>query len=123
MGYTVLKLNDKTGKILYGTYYLEFFEGPVYVDELDPDKKLNWVVKLTISPNHIELPTDINLEDHRLVRNDDYKSFSVKDAMSIQYSLMIKKFFEHPEQFKIEVSPKIPDGSPIGMDICNYNPN
>ena len=82
MGYTVLKLNDKTGKILYGTYYLEFFEGPVYVDELDPDKKLNWVVKLTISPNHIELPTDINLEDHRLVRNDDYKSFSVKDAMN-----------------------------------------
>jgi hypothetical protein len=35
---------------------------------------------------------------------------------------MIKEFYEHPEKFKLEVSPKIPDGSPIGSNICNYNP-
>ena len=45
------------------------------------------------------------------------------DAINMQYGVMIKEFYEHPEKFKIEASPKIPDGSPIGSDVCNYNPN
>ncbi|MBO6880090.1 zinc-dependent metalloprotease [Winogradskyella sp.] len=45
------------------------------------------------------------------------------DEMKMQYNFMIKEFYEHPEKFKIELSPKIPDGSPIGSDICNYNSN
>ncbi|WP_400078509.1 zinc-dependent metalloprotease [Winogradskyella sp. R77965] len=45
------------------------------------------------------------------------------DAIQYQYNLMINEFYEHPEKFKIEASPKIPDGSPIGSDICNYNSN
>lgn len=51
------------------------------------------------------------------------QKFLSKDATSIQYGIMIKEYFEHPEQYKLELSPKIPDGSPIGSDICNYNPN
>lgn len=43
-------------------------------------------------------------------------------ATDVQYGIMIKEFYEHPEKFKLEVSPKIPDGSPIGSNICNYNP-
>jgi len=42
---------------------------------------------------------------------------------SNQYKRLIKRFNEEPEEFKLEVSPKIPDGSPIGSDICNYNSN
>lgn len=76
MGYTVLKVNDSNGKVQYGTYYLEFFEGPIYIEELDPDKKLNAVVKLTISPTHIDLPSDKHLSDFKLVRND-YNSYVV----------------------------------------------
>ena len=49
------------------------------------------------------------------------QKFLSKDAMHIQYGMMIKEFFEHPEKFKIESAPKIPDGSPIGMDTCSYN--
>ena len=45
------------------------------------------------------------------------------DAIQYQYNLLIKEFYEHPEKFKLENSPKIPDGSPIGSDICNYNSN
>lgn len=45
------------------------------------------------------------------------------NSADIQFGFMIKEFYEHPEKFKIEVSPKIPDGSPIGSDICNYNSN
>ena len=37
-----------------------------------------------------------------------------------QYAILIKEFKEHPEKFKIENAPKIPDGSPIGSDYCNY---
>ncbi|BAO77195.1 zinc-dependent metalloprotease [Winogradskyella sp. PG-2] len=45
------------------------------------------------------------------------------EATQYQYGLIIKEFYEHPEKYKIESSPKIPDGSPIGSDICNYNSN
>ena len=45
------------------------------------------------------------------------------DAVKYQYSLIIKEFYEHPEKFKLKNSPKIPDGSPIGSDMCNYNSN
>ncbi len=38
-----------------------------------------------------------------------------------QYRIMIKEFKVHPEKFKSEASPKIPDGSPIGSGICDYN--
>jgi len=42
---------------------------------------------------------------------------------SSHYEMMINEFREHPEKFKIENTPKIPDGSPIGSDLCNYNSN
>jgi hypothetical protein len=40
-----------------------------------------------------------------------------------EYSRLIREFHEHPEKFKLKKSPKIPDGSPIGSDVCNYNSN
>ncbi|WP_430468301.1 zinc-dependent metalloprotease [Winogradskyella ouciana] len=45
------------------------------------------------------------------------------DEKKMQYNFMINEFYEHPEKFKIKASPKIPDGSPIGSGICNYNSN
>lgn len=42
---------------------------------------------------------------------------------SNQYKRLIKSFNEEPEEFKLEASPKIPDGSPIGSDLCIYNSN
>ena len=40
-----------------------------------------------------------------------------------QYGRLISEFREHPEKFKIEESPRIPDGSPIGTDLCSYTSN
>ncbi|MBO3117559.1 zinc-dependent metalloprotease [Winogradskyella sp. DF17] len=51
------------------------------------------------------------------------ESTNLPEAYTIQYKLMIKEFFENQEKFKVIPSPKIPDGSPIGSDVCNYNPN
>lgn len=45
------------------------------------------------------------------------------DAYKMQYALMMKQFNDKPDDFKLQSSPGIPDGSPIGSDICNYNPN
>jgi hypothetical protein len=55
LGYTVLQMNSKDGSLVYGTYYLQFFEGPIFVEELDPNKSINSVVKLTLRPAHIDL--------------------------------------------------------------------
>ena len=51
------------------------------------------------------------------------KGYSSDDASYMQYISMVKEFYEHSEKFKLEASPKIPDGSPIGSDICNYIPS
>ena len=40
-----------------------------------------------------------------------------------QYGLLIKQFKTNPEKFKVLASPKIPDGSPIGSDMCTYTSN
>ena len=37
-----------------------------------------------------------------------------------EYARLISEFREHPEKFKLESSPKIPDGSPIGSDTCSF---
>ena len=41
---------------------------------------------------------------------------------SNQYKRLIKRFNEEPEEFKLESASKIPDGSPIGSDMCSYSP-
>ena len=60
---------------------------------------------------------------NKAIRNISQENLSL-DMIKMQYNFMIKEFYEHPEKFKIEASPKIPDGSPIGSgDMCNYNTN
>ncbi len=39
-----------------------------------------------------------------------------KDATALEMVRRINNFYKHPEQFKVIATPKIPDGSPIGMD-------
>ena len=40
-----------------------------------------------------------------------------------EYLRKIKSFSEHPDQFILDKVPTIPDGSPIGMDLCSFKPN
>ena len=49
-------------------------------------------------------------------KRKDYKL----SKYSSYYIRMIKDFYEDPEKYKIKESLKIPDGSPIGTDNCNY---
>jgi len=56
------------------------------------------------------------------IRDIALTSFSL-DAYKMQYNLLIKQFTDNPKDFKLPSSPGIPDGSPIGSDICNYTSN
>jgi hypothetical protein len=45
------------------------------------------------------------------------------DVYAKEFLRQIHNFMEEPEEFELYSTPKIPDGSPIGMDECSYNPN
>lgn len=80
-GYTVLQLNTKDGNLAYGTFHLEFFEGPIFIEELDPDKRLGTVVKITIYPVEYKFPYDgVRNEkgpDYKLIK-EDFDSYVVE---------------------------------------------
>ena len=71
----------------------------------------------------------------KAIANDFLKNFEKRFATVLsagafkqeiymnQYNNMIAEFYKHPEKFELENAPKIPDGSPIGMDTCSYNSN
>ena len=42
-----------------------------------------------------------------------------KDALGMEMVRRIDNFYAHPSQFKVLAAPKLPDGSPIGMDCMN----
>ncbi|MBA6153642.1 zinc-dependent metalloprotease [Gelidibacter maritimus] len=52
------------------------------------------------------------------------KNFSDKkrdvNPYAAQYVQMISELREHPDKFKLESAPRIPDGSPIGTNACDY---
>lgn len=39
VGYTVLQLNNPDGTIRYGTYVLDFYDAPIFIEELDALKR------------------------------------------------------------------------------------
>ena len=57
---------------------------------------------------------------NKAIRDIATLSFS-RDTYKIQYILLMKQFTDNPNDFKLPSSPGIPDGSPIGSDICYYN--
>ncbi len=46
----------------------------------------------------------------------DFGTKSASEPIKAEMGRRIKDFYEHPEQFKVIPTPKVPDGSPIGMD-------
>jgi hypothetical protein len=53
------------------------------------------------------------------ILRDFYHQKKNKNTYSLEYLNTIRKFNTKPEQFELIVSPKIPDGSPIGSTHCN----
>ena len=49
VGYTVLQLNNPDGTIRYGTYILDLYDGPIYIEELDALKRNEKQIKITVA--------------------------------------------------------------------------
>jgi len=44
-----------------------------------------------------------------------------KNTYALQYLKELEQFNKKPELFKLKPVPNIPDGSPIGSTLCNFN--
>jgi len=55
-----------------------------------------------------------------IYQNTNNSSWVEKPKYINQFKRILQEFREHPEKFKMESAPKIPDGSPIGSEYCNY---
>lgn len=44
-------------------------------------------------------------------------------SYTAHYQHLLNVFFEHPEKFQLEAAPSLPDGAPIGIEMCNYLSN
>ncbi len=51
------------------------------------------------------------------------KQFNKNTSYDRAMKRTIARFIKDPSKFKLNDSPKIPDGSPIGSDFCGYIPN
>lgn len=60
---------------------------------------------------------------HKVLLDIKESKSKFSDSHSMYYISLIDQYLESPEKFKLQASPKIPDGSPIGSDICHYNSN
>ncbi|WP_299335289.1 zinc-dependent metalloprotease [uncultured Psychroserpens sp.] len=100
--------------------------GDPYMDEIQQlinERVLMYLMNLAVNDQSVfQVKALANNAINSLIH--DYLSDKKKASLyATQYGLIIKEFKEHPEKFKIKNAPKIPDGSPIGSDYCNYNQN
>lgn len=115
-----LSLDDVVDNVIKQTFEKTFKDA--YLAEIQQQINVNVLKYLMNLATNDESYFQTKAIANNAIRNIAQGNLSL-DEMKMQYNFMIKEFYEHPEKFKIELSPKIPDGSPIGSDICNYNPN
>nr|WP_321225834.1 zinc-dependent metalloprotease [uncultured Psychroserpens sp.] len=109
-------LNNSFGKRYDDAYKDE-------IQQLINERVLLYIMNLAVSDQSIfQVKAKANDAINSLFR--DYLADKKKPSLyAAQFAMLVKEFREHPEKFKIENAPKIPDGSPIGSDFCNYNEN
>lgn len=48
LGYSVLEVTAPSGEVRFGTFVLDMYAGPIYVEELDALKRTDMTIKVTI---------------------------------------------------------------------------
>nr|WP_321224084.1 zinc-dependent metalloprotease [uncultured Psychroserpens sp.] len=93
------------------------------IQQLINERVLLHLINLAVSNQSI-LQVKSKANDVINMLSREYLANKKKTALyASQFNMIIREFREHPENFKIENAPKIPDGSPIGSDFCDYNEN
>ena len=118
-----LALEDVFNKLIESSFKVKY-EDP-YLNEIQHQINFNvlkYIMNLAVNnQSYFQVKAIANTTINKISKVIFNKNKPVDYA--IQYQKIINNFKEHPEKFQLESSPKIPDGSPIGMVICNYNPN
>ena len=85
---------------------------------------LKYIMNLAVNDNaFLQVKALANDAIYEILQSLYAKDKKYENKYASQYGRLISEFREHPEKFKLEESPKIPDGSPIGTDICSYTSN
>ncbi|MDG5491889.1 zinc-dependent metalloprotease [Psychroserpens sp. SPM9] len=102
----------------FGKQYKDTYKDEI--QQLINERVLLHLMNLAVNDqSFFQVKAKVNVAINSLIR--DYLSDKKNPSpYAAAYSQMIQQFREHPEQFKLENAPKIPDGSPIGSDYCNY---
>jgi hypothetical protein len=115
-----LGLEDMLNTIINNTFKKNHDDS--YLNEVQQMVNLNvlkYIMNLAISD---ETFFQVKALANAAIRDIVLSSLSL-DAYKMQYNLLIQQYSDNPTDFKLPSSPGIPDGSPIGSDMCNYNPN
>ncbi|NOY48872.1 MAG: DUF5117 domain-containing protein [Chlorobi bacterium] len=105
-------LIDKSFKKQYKDAYLN------EVQQMINQNVLKYIMNLAVNDNaYFQVNAIANKAIKSIYEGLDNTTYSN------QYRMMIQQFTKAPEKFKLEDSPKIPDGSPIGSDMCSYSSN
>lgn len=109
-------LIDNSFKISYKDDYLNEVQQMVNVEIL------KHIMNLAVNDKTF---IQVKAEANNAINSVSKLLFEKKNAVKYanQYALMVSEFKKNPDKFKLQNSPKIPDGSPIGSDICSYNLN
>ena len=116
-----LSLDEVFDAIIESTFKVQNNEN--YLSEIQHHININ-VLKylMNLAENkdsyfQVKAKARVAINDISILLSD--KKHTINDAN--QYRNIITKFNNNPSGFKIEASPKIPDGSPIGSDLCSYH--
>ncbi len=115
-----LSLEDVFNALLESSFKVKYKDG--YLSEIQHQINANvlkYIMNLAVNKeSYFQVKAKANEAINSITRLIFDKKNPVEYA--IEYQKMINEFKEHPEKFKLEVSPKIPDGSPIGSGYCDY---
>ena len=115
-----LALDDVFTAVIEASFNIKHQDA--YLNEIQHQINYNVLKHLmnlaTSNTSYFQVKAEANSAINSIYRRIGDKKSTIE--YPAQYQKMIQEFNEDPEKFKIEPSPKIPDGSPIGTGLCNY---
>jgi hypothetical protein len=91
-----------------------------YLEEVNKTVRWNILQQLMILSNHPKAIPQVKAISDTAIIDIAAELKKERDAFSELIKKEIREFREHPEKYKPDLSPKIPDGSPIGSFQCTF---
>lgn len=92
-----------------------------YVNEAQQNINFRVLFHLMNLASHTDVHPQVNAIANQTIRELSQKIglSALNNPIKAEMGRRINNFYQHPEQFKVIPTPKIPDGSPIGMACFN----